>query len=300
VLPCRGGPRWAPTFKEWVTEYLEMVKETKSKAGYGADKLYLGRAEQMLGKRKLEKLKPNDIRRFFESQKEKGDTTANRALASIRACLSAAWRLDMIPENVALKVKPLPEKPPRSRVLTDDEMSRLMDAVEAVENPHVRAAFLMMIHTGCRRSEALRARWEDLDLSDLDSATWRIPRPKSGRPEVKPITKYLAKTLTELPRAGRYVIAGRYPTRPRADLKRWWKDISKAAELADVTMHDIRRSYGLAVTRAAGLHVASKLLGHSTVRVTERVYAPPPLPPLPAPTPAFGLECRCPFSIPAP
>ncbi len=39
-------------------------------------------------------------------------------------------------------------------------------------------------------------------------------------------------------------------------------------------MHDIRRTFGLEVSRAAGLHVASKLLGHSTVKVTERVYAP--------------------------
>jgi integrase len=50
--------------------------------------------------------------------------------------------------------------------------------------------------------------------------------------------------------------------------------LRKAAEIPDVNIHDIRRTYGLHATRKVGLHVASKLLRHSDVRVTERVYAP--------------------------
>jgi integrase len=42
----------------------------------------------------------------------------------------------------------------------------------------------------------------------------------------------------------------------------------------DVTIHDIRRTYGLHVARTAGLHIASKLLRHGDVRITEKVYAP--------------------------
>ncbi|HQR44587.1 MAG TPA: hypothetical protein PK598_01065 [Thermoanaerobaculia bacterium] len=44
--------------------------------------------------------------------------------------------------------------------------------------------------------------------------------------------------------------------------------------LADVHIHDLRRTFGLHVAKAAGLHVASKLLRHGDVRITERVYAP--------------------------
>ena len=46
------------------------------------------------------------------------------------------------------------------------------------------------------------------------------------------------------------------------------------AKLEGVTVHDIRRTFGLDVARMFGLHVASKLLRHADVRVTERVYAP--------------------------
>lgn len=62
--------------------------------------------------------------------------------------------------------------------------------------------------------------------------------------------------------------------RPRPDLKGPWDRLRAAAQLEDVRIHDIRRSFGLEIARKAGLHVASKLLRHSSVKVTEQVYAP--------------------------
>ncbi len=117
-------------------------------------------------------------------------------------------------------------------------------------------------------------RWVDLDLHDVDRATWYLPNPKRRRPETKPLTRGAAEMLRSLPRKGEYVIAGRYPDRPRSDLKKHWDRIRKEAELEGVRMHDIRRTFGLEVARRAGLHIASRLLGHSSVRITERVYAP--------------------------
>ena len=64
------------------------------------------------------------------------------------------------------------------------------------------------------------------------------------------------------------------PRYPRSDLKKPWNQIRKVAELPDVHLHDLRRTFGLRVTRKAGLHVASKLLRHADVRVTEQVYSP--------------------------
>ena len=53
-----------------------------------------------------------------------------------------------------------------------------------------------------------------------------------------------------------------------------WDEIRAAANIPDVTVHDLRRTFGLHVARKAGLHIASKLLRHSDIRVTERVYVP--------------------------
>ena len=195
----------------------------------------------------------------------------NRWLASVRACLSAAWRADLIPTNPAMKIRPNRENPPRARVLSDEEMGRVITAIEGQDDPHVRAALLMLIITGARLSEVLGARWEDIDLN---AATWRIPTPKSGYPQVMPLHANAVALLEALPRIGPWLIPGRNPQKRRADLKKPWDKVRKAAKVEDVTIHDLRRTFGLAVARTAGLHVASKLLRHSNITVTERVYAP--------------------------
>ena len=80
--------------------------------------------------------------------------------------------------------------------------------------------------------------------------------------------------LRNTPRVGLWLIPGRNPKNHREDLRRPWKDVRDKAKVEDVTIHDLRRTYGLHAARSAGLHVASKLLRHSSIRITEQVYAP--------------------------
>jgi len=262
--------REVPTFKAWTETYLEEVERRKKSARN--DKRYLGMAVKRWGSRTLDSLAAEDVRKVFQSMTAKGKRIdANRWLASVRACLQAAWREDKIPDNPAMKVKPNPENPPRDRVLSDDELTRLLEAVDNLEDPHVRAAFTMLIETGARLSEVLRTRWEDVDL---DATIWRIPSTKSGRPQLLPLATSTAAMLRTVPRLGPWVIPGRDPDNRRSDLKKPWAALKEAAELDGVHIHDLRRTFGLHVARRAGLHVASKLLRHSDIRVTERHYAP--------------------------
>jgi integrase len=179
--------------------------------------------------------------------------------------------LDKVPVNVAMRVRPLPENPPRQRVLDDDELGRALEAVASLTDPYVRLAFILLIETGARLSEVLHARWADIDL---EGKLWRLPSPKSGKPQVIPLPDSTCAAIRNVARLGPYVIPGQSGNAPRSDLKRPWNLIRESAELSDCNIHDLRRSFGLRVARAAGLHVASKLLRHSTVRVTESVYAP--------------------------
>ncbi|MBK9966140.1 MAG: site-specific integrase [Holophagales bacterium] len=153
-------------------------------------------------------------------------------------------------------------------------MGRFLSALEAETDPYVRAAFRLLVETGARLSEVLHARWEDIDR---EAGLWRIPSPKSGHPQVVPLGSRTLAMLERLPRQPEecpFVIVGKDPTKPRADLRTPWDRLKLTAELGDVRVHDIRRSFGLAVAKAAGLHVASKLLRHSSIRITEQVYAP--------------------------
>ena len=163
------------------------------------------------------------------------------------------------------------ENPPRSRVLSDAEFLRVLKAIEGLRNLHVRLAFNLLLDTGARKSEVLRARWDDIDL---EGRLWRIPSPKSNRPQVIPLHESTVTRLKAAQRNGPWLVPGRTPERPKVDLKRSWAQIRREAKLDGVNIHDLRRTFGLHIARDAGLHIASKMLRHSDVRVTEQVYVP--------------------------
>jgi len=296
VLEMRRD-RQIPLFKDWVADYLKGVQERKKRPE--EDERYLGRAVERWGPLPLDEITSSDVEAAMQDQlesvrakleeaeakhaeKEKRDpqplpetagrATANRYLASVAACLQLAWRRAIIRENPAARVRAFREADARSRVLTDKEMAKVLEALEAEGDPFVRAAFKLLIETGARRSEVLRAKWDDIDL---EQGLWRIPSTKAGRPQVQPLLDSTIALLTGLDRTtSPFVIAGRFPDRPRADLKKAWERIREAAGIPDVRIHDLRRTFGLKVAKTAGLHAASKLLRHTTVRETERVYAP--------------------------
>lgn len=271
-LDQREARRRMPTFGEWVDTYMEGVRRRKKRPEHDAG--YLGRGRERWGSRPLDAITRRDVGTAMEAEAARGNPTANRWLASVRACFAAAVRDVVIEANPAMGVRPYREGPPRSRVLTDVELERVVAAVEELENPHVRAAFVLLVETGARKSEVLRAKWADLDLDDSAAGLWRLPSPKAGRPQVIPLAPGTVAYLRTVPRVGDWLVPGQDTERHRSDLRTAWNRIRAVAELVDVTIHDVRRTFGLAVARMAGLHVASKLLRHSDVRITERVYAP--------------------------
>lgn len=266
----RAVRRNEPTFADWAATYIEMVKTRKK--SWADDVRYLGRAAEWWGHLRLSQVTTERVEQAFqETHKTRGRISANRFLASIRACLQQAWRLSKVVENVAAKVAFMSENPPRARVLSAEELQAVLQAVAELEDPWERSALTLIIETGARKSEALRARWEDFDL---EAGEWRIPSPKAGHPQVAPLGRNTVTMLRNLPRLGEWVFPGRGKESRRSDLRDVWARIRKAADVADVTIHDLRRTFGLEVARSAGLHVASRLLRHSTVSITAQVYAP--------------------------
>jgi len=259
-----------PTFGTWAKTYLDRVKLTKKAPQ--ADVRYLNIAVARWRNKPLNLVEPEDV---AAARQDLADTKtqANRFVASVRACLQAAVRAGHLKTNPAFNLKPFSENPPRARVLTQDEMEALLGAIQKEEDIHARAALSVLVETGARLSEVLTARWSDFDL---DEEVWRIPSPKAGKPQTIPIAKTTAALLRKLAHVGPYVILGRTAGKPRRDLKGPWARALERAELtkAGINIHDGRRTFGLAIAKQAGLHVASKLLRHGDIRITERVYAP--------------------------
>ena len=162
----------------------------------------------------------------------------------------------------------------RERFLTDGEFTRLgtvLDEVEArggASAPAVAAIRLLML-TGCRKSEILTLRWEDVAL---DEKELRLPDAKTGA-RVVPLSPLVVKLLSGLPRdrGNPWVIPGRKPGTHMRNINQAWKVIRARAGLEGVRIHDLRHSFASrALALGESLPMIGKLLGHSQIETTAR------------------------------
>jgi integrase len=77
--------------------------------------------------------------------------------------------------------------------------------------------------------------------------------------------------LSHLPHKGPHVIVGPDPEKPRHDLNRPWRLISKHARPEGVRLHDLRHTHASVGAGAGiGLSIIGKLLGHARSSTTQR------------------------------
>jgi len=260
-----------PTMGEWIKVYLEDIKQRKKRPD--SDIRYLAMANDRYGSKRIDKVSRADVQNHMQQLKKLGrtNTTANRYHASVRSCLNEACRAGHLNYNVSANIRHYPEPVPRSRVLTDKEMKAMLATIDSLDDIFVQTAMHMLIETGARKSEVLSAAWKDIQFED---GLWRLPDTKSGKPQIIPLSASILARLRLLPHAGKWLYPSVSGEGHRQDIKRHWDKVRKAAGIPDVKLHDVRRTFGLHIARSAGLHVASKLLRHSSIKVTEQHYAP--------------------------
>ena len=162
----------------------------------------------------------------------------------------------------------------RERFLTPEEYRRLGAVLRAAASkappwPQAVAAIRLLILSGCRKSEILTLRWDDLDrvASEL-----RLRDAKSG-PRMVPLTPPLVTVLDGIDRrdGNPWVIPGRKPGTRLVNLDYYWKRVAAEAGLKDVRLHDTRHSYASrALALGESLSLIGRLLGHSRVATTAR------------------------------
>jgi integrase len=223
-------------------------------------------------------------------------SAANYALAVISSMYGFAARRGLVPDghNPGARIEKYREQG-RERFLSTSEIERLGEVLREAEtaglpydvdttkpgakhapraenrrtvySPHVTAAIRLLLLTGCRLREVLHLKWEHVDL---ERGLLHLPDSKTGK-KVVVLSAPAGAVLAELPRAGRYVIAGESPDAPRSDLKKPWSRIAARAGLDGLRLHDLRHSYAsIGAGAGLGLPIVGKLLGHSQPATTAR------------------------------
>jgi integrase len=262
------------TFKELAGKYLDHAKVHNAPSWknfeWNINKHLLPAWET----RKLTAIKKGDMSALHSRIGSTHPYAANRVLALIGRMFSLAALWGYVPEdhpNPARGIQKFKEQG-RDRWVTPEELPTLAEAINKNQNPFVRAAFWLFMLTGCRRSELLGAKWEDVDF---DRCELRIPKTKSGRVHYVPLSDQAMRILKALPRfkENPHIFPGRKHEQPLQGIKRHWQKVKEAAGLLDVHLHDLRRTCGSwLATSGESLNLIGKILGHSTPRVTQ-VYA---------------------------
>lgn len=184
----------------------------------------------------------------------------------------------------------------RWRNLSDEEVGRLLDACDAYEaenamEAHARGAadaVRLLLFTGARLREVLRAEWRQFDL---DRGLWEKPSAhtkvkRQHRLELDGPALDLLREMAERRPHARFLFPGDpskgrlsggkreigpAAVKPRVDLKRPWTRMVELAGLEDVRLHDLRRTTASVILSGGGsLATVGKALGHTQASTTAR------------------------------
>ena len=140
--------------------------------------------------------------------------------------------------------------------------------VEA-ESPTALTAIRLLLFTGCRKSEILSLKWENVDF---ERGCLRLSDSKTGAKTILLGAPALV-ILSELARTegNPYALASTIPERHFVGLPKIWERIRKRAKLTNVRLHDLRHSFASAGAAAGdSLLMIGKLLGHRDAKTTAR------------------------------
>ncbi len=159
---------------------------------------------------------------------------------------------------------------PRKTYLTIHEVRRLADT-PFPKHPEVRQAFLFACLCGLRFSDVRRLKWCNLHTDSHGEMVAEIVQQKTGSLLYLPISdearKQLPSPSTPEDRVFRHLPDASYTCKL---LKQWTR---AAGVRKHVTFHVARHTFAtLSLTYGAELYTISKLLGHSSIRVTQ-IYA---------------------------
>lgn len=209
------------------------------------------------------------IDRYIAARAAEGGSpgTIRRDLSALLAARRLAHRQRLLPPPDQVSIPRA--GPGRQRVLTQGEVGQLLTA--AVDS-RCRLLILIGLSTGARLTAISELTWDRVDL-DRRVIDFRAPHPRANRRKgrsVAPISEQLAATLAALrPSTGQGRVFNVGPHGLRAQ---FIKARDSAGLGSDVTPHVMRHTAATVMVRSAPLIQASKMLGHSSTKITESVY----------------------------
>jgi integrase len=257
-------------FDDWLEVHAKPRKRTWKDDKRQWDK-YIAKT---FGNRRLASLKASEIAKWHaQTGRDSGPVQANRAKALLATVLNYAVRLGLLVASPCRSVPNFPEQS-RARFLLPAEMKRFFDALAVVGEPW-HDFFQLCLFTGARRGNVASMSWNEIDL---DRTTWTIPASKTKNKRtaviaLAPPAVMILQSRQDLTCGSPWVFPASSASGHTTDPRKAWERLRTASGLADLRMHDLRRSLGSWQAAAgASLAIIGASLGHADLKSTQ-VYA---------------------------
>ena len=246
-----------------------MSRTTATKYGNQADN-YLRPA---LGNRRVADVTRFDVEKMAK-RLSRTPTLRNRVLAFASRLFTLAEHWEWRPQRTnPVRGVDRAKEQARDRVLAASELAALAAALSDREaaSPFAVAAIRVAAMSGLRISECLSMRWEHVSF---ETGRVVLPETKTGR-RVVPLAAPVLELLSQLPRINGcpWVFAGARNGAPVTykTTRDLFAAACEAAGLADVRLHDLRRSVATNLA-AAGVNAYTlrDVLGHATLTMSNR------------------------------
>jgi integrase len=270
-----------PSFDELAKDYVERHIKSHASRPEAAAKNVEWMVEKYLAPWRNQKvstiLKRDVLDAHARIGKDHGQHGANRVIQFLRALFywgAEAGVRGLQGPNPAVGVK-LFHEAKRSRFLQPDELPGFFKALKKETNVDLRDFVNLAMWTGARRGDILSMRWQDISLADN---RWDVPDPKNRTPYPVPLTPEAIAILRDRSKRRKdeqnpFVFPSRGKAGHVLDLKKAWKQLLQRAKVANLRVHDLRRTLGSwQAMQGSSLVVVGASLGHKSLSATQ-VYS---------------------------
>ena len=272
----RKQARAAATLNELAAYYLGPHSQTKGNRKTTLDEYRRSLNKHLLpkfGNRKLDQFTKADMSSLIHGLVAT-PTSANRLKAVVSGMYGVAINLGWIEVNPCKGVVVYREQG-RERYLTTAEQVAVVAYLGAHKNQCAADVVRLLMLTGARRGEVLKATW---DMFDLNRKVWIKPshHTKQNRGHVVGLPaaaiQIIERRFVKLGETSVYVFPRRSdPDKPIVGIKNFWARLQLDLGLAGLRIHDLRHtSASILISAGHSLAEVGGVLGHTQSRTTER------------------------------